>query len=287
MSGPGWRAGEGGIPLPATAPPPSLRVLKTMKLRLCAVAFGAVSVLASAALADPRVDTWIAKARAAVGPEIALNRVTSIHFTGTLATTQQVPVEGPGGATREEQIVLGIDIVFQRPYRQRMILRSDKVVETTALDEYDAWLRRAAAPEEKRWQVTLLDAQQVKRLRANTWENLNFFAGLARRGGRVEFGGETVVDGRSCVKLSFIHDEEIAFIRYFDAASGRLVKTETENGAEIREEGELVVEGLRFPKRLVNRAPNGQVATITFDSVTINQPLPADAFAVPAFAPGS
>ncbi len=257
-----------------------------MNSRLLAAAFGAAVALAPAAFADARVDTWIAKARAAVGPESALNQVTSIHFKGTLATTQPVPVEGQEGKTREEQIVLGIDIVFQKPYRQRMILRSDKVVETTALDDYDAWLRRAAAPDEKRWQVTLLDAQQVKRLRANTWENLSFYAGLDRRGGRVEYGGETQVDGRACVKLSFVHDDSIAFIRYFDQATGRLVKTETENGAEIREEGEIVVQGLRFPRKLVNRAPSGQVATITFETVTINEPLPADAFMVPAFVPG-
>lgn len=257
-----------------------------MNTRLLAALSLSAAVLAPAAFADARVDPWIAKARAAVGSESALNRVQSIHFKGTLATTQRVPVEGQAGQTREEQLVLGIDIVFQKPYRQRMILRSDKVVETTALDDYDAWVRRAEAPDEKRWQVTLLDAQQVKRLRANTWENLHFYTGLARRGGKVDFGGEVEVDGRKCVKLSFVHDDTIAFVRYFDQATGRLVKTETENGAEIREEGELVVQGLRFPRRLINRAPNGQVATITFESVTVNEPLPADAFAVPAFSPG-
>lgn len=252
-----------------------------MKARLFA-AFAALALAVPQLLADARVDQWIAKARSAVGPESALNQVTSIHFSGTLETTEP-PADGavaPG-----KPLVLRIDIVFQKPYRQRMILRSDKVVETTALDDYDAWIRRADATDEKKWQLSLLDIQQVKRLRANTWENLNFYRGIDSRGGRIEFGGDTSLDGRECVKLVFIHADNIVFTRYFEKATGRLVKTETEQGGEIREEGEIVVDGLRFPRKLINRSPGGQLATITFDSVKVNEPLPADQFAVPPMAP--
>ena len=247
-----------------------------------------LSLVAVPAFADARAaDQWIAKARQALGGDAALDSLQSIHFKGTLETTQRVPVDpnAPQGATREEPLRLGIDIIFQKPYQQRMILRSDKVIETTALDGYDAWIRRADATNESQWQLSLLDTAQVKRLRANTWENLNFYRGIDRRGGRVEVAGESTIDGRKCIKLVFTHDPAIVFVRYFDQASGRLVKTETENGGEIREEGEIVVQGLRFPKKLINRSPSGQIATITFDSVTINERFGAELFEVPMLVP--
>lgn len=257
-----------------------------MKARLLAL-IALSSLVFTSAYADARVEQWITKARQSVGSEAALNAVQSIHFKGTLETTQLVPVnpEQPDGETREEPLRLGIDIVFQKPYQQKMVLRSDRVVETTALDGYDAWIRRADATNESQWQLTLLDTPQVKRLRANTWENLNFYRGVERRGGKVDFAGEAMMDGRKCVKLIFTHDPAIVFTRYFDQATGRLVKTETENGGEIREEGDIVVNGLRFPKKLINKAPSGQVATITFDDITLNEKFPAAVFEVPMLVP--
>lgn len=251
------------------------------------LAFVAALVLAAPQLlADARTDQWIARARAAIGAEHALNQIRSIHFKGTLETTQKVPAGDDAGTLKDEPVVLAIDIVFQKPYQQRMMLRSDKVVQTTALDGYDAWMRRSDANDEKKWQLTLLDAQQVKQLRANTWENLNFYSGIEKRGGTVSFGGDVTVDGRDCVKLVFTHAENLVFTRYFEKATGRLVKSETENGGEIREEGEMFVQGLRFPRRLINRTGGGVVSTITFESVAINEPFPAETFAVPALMPG-
>jgi len=253
-----------------------------MKSRFFA-ACAALALAIPSLFADARVDAWITKARAAVGPETALNGIRSIHFKGTLETTEAPPAgeTGPGKPLR-----LAIDIVFQKPFQQRMVLRSDKVVETTALDGYDAWMRRADATDEKKWAISLLEKERIKRLRANTWENLNFYAGLSQRGGSVEIVGEKDVDGRACVVLKFSHAENIFFTRYFDKASGRLVKTDTENGGEIREEGELLVQGLRFPKKLINKSPEGQLAIITFESVTLNETFPDDVFAVPALPVG-
>ena len=257
-----------------------------MKVRLpLLVVF--LSLLSLPAWADAQADRWIAKARAAVGSEAALNGVKSIHFAGTLETSQQVPVNGDPTNLRTEPVRLAIDIIFQHPYRKRMTLRSDQIVEVTALDEYDAWVRRTPTAEPAKWQISFLDAQQVKRLRANTWENLSFFRGIEKRGGTVAFAGEVTTDGRECAKLVFTHAGNIVFTRYFDRSTGALVKTETEAGGEIREEGELLVQGLRFPRKLINKAPNGQVTTITFDRIVLNDSFPADTFAVPALLPSN
>jgi hypothetical protein len=238
-----------------------------MKARLL-VLLPFLIALAAAPLSAQSVEQVIAKARAYLGPEAALKAVHTIRFAGVIQVdaTTRVPVE----------------IVFQKDYQQRITVTGPKVIETTALDGYDAWQKRSNPLNLAQWQVTLLDAVQVKRLRANTWENLNFFAGLERKGGTVQLQGEVEVDGVACVTLAFIHGPDIVFQRFFDKSTGRLIKTVTENGAEIREEGEVRVNGIRFPQRVINKTASGQVTTISFDQVSLNGLMPASEFAVPA-----
>lgn len=241
-----------------------------MNVRCFYVLVVSVALLVLPATADS-TDKWIAKARAYLGSESALNAVTSIHFTGTLETTGDIK--------------LPAEIIFQKPYRQRITYTGPKVIEITALDGYDAWLKRVNAENPVQWQVRLLDAAQVKRLRANTLENLSFYSTRDMKGCVIESLGDVAVDGLACVKISFTHSADVAFVRYFEKTTGRLVKTETENGTEIREEGEVVVKGVRFPKRVINKAPNGNITSITFDKVAVNEDFPADTFAVPSLQP--
>ncbi len=240
-----------------------------MKPRLFLLLATLAAFVAGPLRAADSVEQVLAKARAYLGSESALNAVSTIHFTGALevdATTR-----------------LPVDIIFQKPYQQRILVTGPKVIEVTALDGYDAWQKRTNPANPTQWQVTLLDAGQVNRLRANTWENLSFFTGIEKKGGRVQAGGDATVDGIACTKLSFIHADNIVFVRYFDKATGRLVKTETEAGAEIREEGEMIVKGVRFPRKVINKAGNGQTTTIAFDKVELNQPVAGTEFAVPTF----
>ncbi|MDB6115143.1 MAG: hypothetical protein JWQ83_2118 [Lacunisphaera sp.] len=228
------------------------------------------------------LDQIIARARAYLGTESSLRAVRSIHFSGALEATVSVP--SPTDATKlvDQAVKLPADIIFQKEYQQRITITGPKVIEATALDGYDGWQKRSNPANPAQWQVTLLDAGQVKRLRANTWENLNFFVGLDKKGGTVKLVGDVTVDGVACVQVSFIHAENIIFHRYFDKATGRLVKTETEAGGEIREEGEMIVNGVRFPRKVINKGADGKSTVISFDKVVVNESIPAGDFAVPA-----
>ena len=112
-----------------------------------------------------------------------------------------------------------------------------------------------------------------------------FFRGLETRGGRIEDQGPVTIDGVACQKVAFVHAENIIFYRYFDLATGRLTLTETEAGGTLREQGELIAAGLRFPKSLVTTAKNPagkvQTVTITVEKITVNEVFPASFFAVP------
>ncbi|MBI4622633.1 MAG: hypothetical protein HY736_05335 [Verrucomicrobia bacterium] len=245
------------------------------RLHLIAAALGFAAALQAA---EPAI---IARARAFVGPEAALAAVKSLHYTGTLVTTNS--------AEPSKQERAAIEIVFQRPEQQRITSTSDKIIEVTSLDGYEGWTRVQDAGDPTKWRQTLLGPDQVKRLRAQTWENLAFFRGIERVGGRVEDQGPATVEGVACQKIAFIHGPNIIFYRFFDVATGRLVSTETENGGISREQGEWRANGIRFPKTLTmttkNAAGQTQIVTINFEKVTVNETFPAKLFAVPAMAP--
>jgi len=222
----------------------------------------------------------IAKARAFLGSEAALNAVQSIRYAGTLVVTDSVdPVA---------QTPAAMDLVFQKSFQQRVQATSASRIEVTALDDYDGWQRVQDPADPTRWQQSLLGTDQIKRLRANTWENLAFFRGIERNGGRVEDQGPVTFEGIPCQKVAFIHAPNIIFYRYFELATGRLVYSETENGSSIRESGEIRVNGIRFPKSMTNTTRNAagemRTYTITFDRITVNEPSPPSHFAVPALS---
>ena len=250
--------------------PPSLRFAASAVLAL---------VLSSPGMAaEPAI---IAKARAYLGAESALTSVNSIRYEGTLTTADP--------ADPKKQTTAKIDIIFQRPEQQRVVMTTDKMVETTALDGYEGWTRMQDGADAAKWRLTLLGSEQIKRLRAQVFQNLGFFRGIDKIGGRVEDQGPTTLDGVTAQKVAFIHGPTIAFYRYFDVGTGRLIHTETEAGGTIREQGEIVVNGIRFPKTIVTTSKNAggqmQPVTITFDKITVNETYPANYFAVPAIVP--
>lgn len=250
--------------------------LPFLRATLAAVAVAVAPVSATAA--EPAI---IAKARAYVGTEADLEAVKTIHYTGTLVVADD--------ADSAKQPPAAMDLLFQKPYRQRVQATSTQRIEVTALDGYDGWQRLQDPADPTKWRQSLLGTDQIKRLRANTWENLSFFRGIESVGGRLEDMGPVTFEGIACQKIAYIHAPTIIFYRYFDVATGRLVYSETENGSGIREQGEVRVNGIRFPRTMTNttKLPDGKVRTytITFDRITVNEDIPATKFAVPALAP--
>ena len=243
--------------------------------------FVALLVLAGFAAAARAELPIIAKARAHLGSEAALNSVKSIHFVGQLTS-----------ADPADKNVVSVEIFFQKPYRQRVVSKDGKGgVQVTTLDNYDAWQRVEVPGNPPRWSLTQSDKEQIKRLRASTWENLEFYRGIEREGGRLQDLGDASIDGVACRKLAFIHAENMIFYRYLEKASGRLVLTETESGATIREQGEIIVDGIRFPKSIITAvklAQGGtQTITITFSTITVNEALDDGLFANPIYSPSA
>jgi outer membrane lipoprotein-sorting protein len=234
--------------------------------------------------ASASTEAIIAQARAYLGPEAVLNAITSIHYTGVLESEEAV--KDKAGKVTMQPFKATIEIIFQKPYCQRVMLVSYKGTEITALDDYEAWRRFQEAGGSARWSLTLLNKDQIKSQRASTWENLAFFRGIERRGGHVEDLGSVTIEGHACEKLAFVHEPGLTFYRYFDLTTGQLLLTELENGDRIREEGEVMINGVRFPRKLINiikdrTTGKNNTATITLDKITLNEAFPDSLFAVP------
>ena len=246
---------------------------------ICAIAAFVLPALLPAA--EGNADEWVAKARAYYGSESALNAVNSIHFEGTVETTERIADPADASKMIDRPIQLTIGIVFQKPMQQRQIIRSGEVERVTSLDGYDAWEKVSDRTNKNPSRITLLDSPRIKRLRATTIDNLSFYSNKGQDMREVRLLGDVNVDGIACVKLSFTYSS-IVFIRYFEKSTGRLVRTDIDGGDEIREEGEIFVSGIRFPRKVVNKSAGGQVTVITFDKVTVGERFPSDVFAVPS-----
>lgn len=225
-----------------------------------------------AGAAEPAI---IAKARARLAPDAVLDAVRTVHYAGTLV--------GPDPAQPGKELRQHIEIFLQKPAQQRIELTSDRLIEVSALDDYEAWRRTTDAKDPSKWEQNQLSPDQVKQQRADVWQNLFFFRGLERIGGRIEDQGPATIDGIACEKIAFFHSDSLVFFRYFDQKTGDLVYTGTAEN-NIREQGEIVAGGIRFPQTIViAQTTGGRTITrsITFEKITVNETFPARLFAVP------
>jgi hypothetical protein len=222
-------------------------------------------------------EAMISKAREFIGAERDLCAVHALRFRGELSVD-----ESKGGAP----IVAQLEIVFERPDRQVITATASDKIETTALNGYEAWQREVPQGDPAGAKVGLLGREAVKRLRANTFENLAFYRGIEAVGGKREERGLAKVDGVDCVKIAFVHSPDVVFIRSFERDTGRLVLTETDNGSEIRETGEIRAGNLRFPQSIITKSTlsdgAARIITITFKEITVNPVIPDALFEMPA-----
>ena len=253
-----------------------------MNSSLFRIFFAGASLATGMTAAEPAI---IAKAREYLGTEAALDAVKSVHMIGKMEG-------GLVGATTPPNVEQ-VDIVFQKPFQESLKIVTKEQLARKVLDDYNGWqlvqILTPGAPAEfdptVPQRLTILGLDQIRILRADTWENLEYYRGLEQAGGTTEDLGPATIDGVACEKVALRHSDAIVYYRYFDLATGRLVYTETYAGAKIREQGEIMADGVRFPKTITVDEPAGgkpSRTVITIDSVKLNEVFPENFFATPA-----
>ncbi len=217
-------------------------------------------------------DQVIANARKYLGAEEKLENIRTIQYQGVFES----PLGGGSGY---------ISIYLRKPLMQRMEVANGSITETTAINDFEGWKRRVDNNAPDDWAFVILNLAELKSMRANTWENLNFFTGIERLKGRVINKGRTRKDSRNAYLLIFEYDEEIYYERYFDAETGELISTINKKGVEIKEVGEIMVDGIRFPEKVITLV-NGEIANVvTFMDIYLNEELGESFFDIPSLYP--
>lgn len=245
----------------------------TRYLALLAILSAAVSLRAD----EPPI---IAKARAYVGPDAVLDGVTSIHYVGKIT--------GADPSNAGKSVSASLSITYQKPWQQLLVIDNGQLVNTIGLDDYNVWQRLQDDKDLRRSRILVPPISTIQRIRSDIWENLEFYRGIEQAGGRLDDQGAAVIDGIACEKIVFIHPPNFTYTRYFDQATGRLVMTETDLGVKIRQVGEIVVKGIRFPKSLVQKQTQDgkeQTSIFEFSSITVNDAFPDSVFDTPPIDP--
>lgn len=229
--------------------------------------------LAAPLAAQPTTAQTIAQARQFLGGDAALDRVQTLVYRGTFETADKVTGQ--------------ITITLKKPASQRLEIISDDTRRVTAVNDFEGWERvsRVSNPEE--WSMVLIDFNEFRRMRANSWENLFFFNGIERMRGTLVDRGIVQFDGREAHQLVFQYDRDLTYSRYFDPVTGQLYATVNDRGQDIREVGEMIVDGIRFPAEIISRVGDREVMRVRFTEILVNAPVDDQLFEVAPISRGN
>lgn len=234
-----------------------MKNLRSFLLRSSAVcALFALSTGVTALRAADDATAIIQRAREFLGGDAALDAVLSLRFKGHVTSAD--------GKTH------AIEIFARKPMQQLIIEESDDVRVLTGLDDYDGWRKEGPVSRPDSGRIILMAAPEIRRLRASTWQVVYYYKDVAAVGGSITLDGEEEIDGIACARVVFAHPGGVRFVRFFDKATGRLVLTRTDDGAELRESGEIIVAGVHFPKELTTTAAD-QTTRVVFDEIAVNE----------------
>lgn len=233
------------------------------------------SIISSPLKGELTTEQILAKARDYLGGDAPLRAVDTIQFQGTFMTHAS-------GGTGE------ILIYLKKPFKQRLdVIRAhDGIIETTAINDIDGWSRRANEKDADDWTIRILSMAELKRMRANTFDNLNFYSGIEKLGGNIINKGIVKKDGKDAYLLHFKYDKVIHYERYFDINTGKLHATINDKGIEIIDVDEFIVEGIRFPREQIRIEDGKNKDTLTFTKIIINAPLADKLFELPSLRDG-
>lgn len=229
------------------------------------------AVIARSAESDEEIiQSTIELARSYLGPDDKLDAIESVHYKGSLLYSS-----GDLGT---------IEMVYQKPMQHRMVAVIGGRREVSVLDGSEGWTTFERVVDSVPLSIEIFDPIRILIMQASVREAFNFFRKPDTRNGEILYEGKETVNGRDCNVLTYHHGDGIAYQRYIDAETGQVHKTLDSKGVEYLEEGELIVDGLRFPKKLLSTfstAIGDQSMEFAYSSITLNEKLPDSDFVMP------
>lgn len=219
--------------------------------------------------ADDRIlDQILQQARAAIGKEADLDRLSSLQLVGRLT---------PFGSDKPSARLV---VIAQKPCYHRFELRYEHVVETTLCDGQRACILRAKLPD-GRPQMRWLDASQVEAINQSVHHLFHFYKPKVQSGENILYAGTTQRHQQNCHRIVYRYPDGKQTIRYFNCVSGRLVSVVDWNGREAEVLTWSQVQGVHYPKRVVFSKQGKALHTIDYMQIVANNHLDTGLFAMP------
>jgi len=216
-------------------------------------------------------DEIVAKAREKIGGDARLDSVQSLEFFGEI---ESLDADNPTTGT--------VRMRFEKPFKQRLDTTVGDVSSTVGVGDYEGFTQQVRISDGAS-NLNVMPAEQVARLRSNSAENLYFFKGTERLGGKVTLLGEEIYNGRSAYRVKFEYPSGVGFERLFATDDFDLLTTFPvgQSRLEFVEEGEQVVDGITFAKK-VKTLVNGELQrVVTFTEINVNPEFADDTFTFP------
>lgn len=250
-------------------------VIFIMKAKLFIPFVLAVSLLLGANISaqdsdEKIIESTIKLARAFLGDSDRLDAIDCIHYKGSLLYSS-----GDLGT---------IEMIYQEPLRQKMIAVVNDRKEVSVLNGTEGWTTFERVGDSLPLGMEIFDPVRILIMQAAVREAFSFFQKPDVRNGEISYQGKETVKGRECHVLDYDHGDGIGYRRFIDAETGQVLRMLDSKGVEYIEEGEIIVDGIRFPKKMVSTfatALGSQTMEFAYTSITLNKKLPDSEFVMP------
>ncbi len=237
--------------------------------RFCIV-FGLAAVSALSAQ-TPTAGSIIQRARTMVGPEPALGDIVTLRIEGRVQP--QDPKLMPA------KVVL----IARKPCSQRLEIYVDDIVETTILHGGEAVVIRAHE-KEGLGQMRPLSPAERECLEESTRNLFNFYTPDNKYGENASYAGIAKHRGQICDVIVYKRPGKTKTLRYFSRKEAKLVATIKEVSGEqieVVEDGDLYVNGIRFPQAQLYFQDKQPLHRMEVDKVLVNSVLEEGIFDIP------
>ncbi len=216
------------------------------------------------------IEETVALGRDYMGGDAKLDAVESVRFEGVL-----VQAGGLSGT---------VESVMKKPGYYQFTSSIGGVRETSTLNPTSAWRKLENFKQPGAYSLSFYEIEELRNLEATIADSLGFLKAPKTRNGRIEFVGKGKVRGKMAVILNYVYGDRIWFRRYFDPETGRVMFMQSSKGMVFTYEGDLEVDGIRFPKKvLVTYVSQYGESTmeISYSKAEINVDVDLERFRVP------
>ncbi len=219
----------------------------------------------------PTAGSIIQRARTMVGPEPALGDIVTLRIEGR--------VQPQDSKLMPAKVVL----TARKPCSQRLEIYVDDIVETTILHGGEAVVIRAHE-KEGLGQMRPLSQAERECLEHSTRNLFNFYTPDNKHGENASYAGIAKHRGQICDVIVYNRPGRTKTLRYFSRKEAKLVATIQEvsgEQVEVVEDGDLYVDGIRFPRAQLYFQDKQPLHRMEVDKVLVNSVLEEGIFDIP------